>query len=332
MATTRIALSLALAAALPAGPALALEVTPTGHLLSDYTVNLTETLSTGGAFAQTFGVSRARIGLKAKEGPVMGMIQTDASNVGGTLDVHIRHAFADVDTGMGRLRGGQFSTGWAIPVEQDWYPYRLQGVDFSTREDLFPTEDRGVSWAGSTGPLSLNVGVFNGEGYTGDETKVKSNFPKAYETTVRFKAMDNAELGVHARFNDAPAGQQTQGTALLGFKTDMGMLSLGAEGGVNMKQTGTATSSLGIGGSVFAYAPNLIPVPMFETPIVRVDYAGDNFAGTKGNPNAHYRMQAGLLHNWAKGADTMISYEIDNELASGKQVAQIVSWRGGLKF
>lgn len=144
--------------------------------------------------------------------------------------------------------------------------------------------------------------------------------------------MDNGEIVAHARFADAPAGHQTQGTALLGLKADLGMVALGAEGGLNMRQTGTATSSTGFGGSAFAYARDLLPVPMFETPVVRVDFAGQDFAGTAGNSNPHYRLIGGLSHTWAPGAESMLSYEIEQDMTSGQQVTQTIGWKGGLKF
>ena len=325
---TRIAPFLAIAALLPAGPALALEVKPTGAIFSDYSVDLKKTLGTPAVFSHTFSLSRTRAGVWAKEGPVWGKVVFDASaNPVGRLDAYLKYATAAVDLGLMRMQGGQFDTAWMVPVEGSWFPYRYATGEFTAREGLFPAVDRGLSLSGDMGPVGWNLGYFNGEGDQASET---TNNRKAYELTFRIAPMSGAEIALHGRYGDAPAGGTA--TALAGLNVKAGPAVVGAQGGMNMQNFGTSTQTSGFGGSGHVYMPDLLPVPMLETPVVRADYASDKFSPT--NPSAHYRVIAGFDHEWAKGANTMITFEFEQDLTAtaNTPTSQTVAWKGGWSF
>jgi hypothetical protein len=323
---TRIAPLLAIAALLPAGSALALEVKPTGAIFSEYSVDLKKTLGTPAVFSHTFSLSRTRAGVWAKEGPVWGKVVFDASSDPvGRLNAYLKYATAEVDLGFMRMQGGQFDTAWTIPVEGSWFPFRYATGEFTNREGLFPGTDRGLAWSGDMGPVGWNLGYFNGEG---DQAAETTNNNKAYEVTCRIAPMSGAEIALHGRYGDAVGGGTA--TALAGLNLKAGPAIVGAQGGMNMQKFGSAAQTSGFGGSGHVYLPDLVPVPMLETPVVRADYASDKFSPT--NPTSHYRVIAGFDHEWAKGAHTMITFEFEQDLTTNTQTSQTLAWKGGWSF
>ncbi len=332
----RAALALSLALVLPAAPALAVEVTPTGQLFSDYTVNLGDALTGSAPLRNSFNVTRARIGINARlSNDVWGRLMTDvaANPTTGRLDAYLKYGFADVNfMGLGRIRAGAMDTLWAIPVEDDWYPFRFSGAEFTARESLFPVQDRGVMWYGGMGGVELALAAFNGEGDNpaagAPAEGAGGSFTKAYEARLRFKPMDGAEIAVDGRVNDTPPGSPRSNTVVGGMNVKLGPAVVGAQGAYNMVTNGAGTTTSGLGGSAHVFLPK---IAMDHTPVLRADYYDADPSNAASN--AHMRLIAGLGMEWARGADTMISYEYTTFLKNtAVPPDQQVAVKGGLRF
>src|SRR5438093_5104194 len=104
---------------------------------------------------------------------------TDGS-LAGSLTFRIKYAYAELDNVLGEkswLRFGVHQTPW-LDFEESINRYRVQGMMFSEREPVIPgSADFGIGYFVPL-PASygeINVGVYNGEGYTkAENNKFKS--------------------------------------------------------------------------------------------------------------------------------------------------------------
>lgn len=328
----RAGLIAAAAALLPTAPAVAAEITPTGQLFSDYTVNFGDVLGGATPLRNTFNITRAFLGLNVKlNDDIWAKLQTDVSATATSrLDVTLRHGFVDMSFfGLGRVRGGQIDTLWIIPVEEEWLPFRYAGQAFTLREGLFPIWDRGLIWYGPSAPVEVALGVFNGEGEHSRETvSLPASFTKAYEARVRVKPLENAEIAFDARVADAPPNNPRATTLTGGLNVRLGPAVMGAEGVYNMVTDNKGLQTNGMGGSAHLFLPKMA---MNHTPLLRADYYDAD--PSNATSNAHLRLIAGLGYEWAKGLDTMLTYEY---LVMAKTTAiapeQVLAVKGGLKF
>lgn len=310
----RAALALSLAIVMPSSPAFALEVKPTGVLFSDYELNLSDALSGATPLRNSFNITRARIGLEARMNQdIWGRLMVDNgfNLTTGKLETYLKYGFVDVNfMGLGRMRGGAMDTLWAVPIEDDWYPFRFQGAEFTIREGLFPTQDRGVMWYGGMGPVQLALAAFNGEGDNptagAPGERAGGLYTKAYEGRLRVSPMEGAEIALGARVNDAPPENPRSNTLLGGLNLNLGPAVIGAEGAYNMVTDKEGKTTNGMGGSGHVYFPKVL---MGHTPVFRADYYDAD--PTSATSNAHYRLLAGLDYEWIKGVDTMLSYEYE---------------------
>lgn len=309
-------------------PALAIEITPTGVMFTDYSYNILPT-----AGFQAFNVSRARLGANVKlTDAVNGKVQYDV----GATGVFLTHAYGEALTNLGTFRMGRFSTAWTIPTAQTYWPYRFMGENFSTVELGIPTEDLGLAWTGDMGKVKATLGIFNGEG--GPE----ATGPKSYEALLRFRPgnTDDMDFGVYGRHNATINSSAYSDQGLVGAHIIAGPAHLGLEGAINYSVGGasptgtvpavaTSVTSTSYGGSGFVYLPD---IAMEMTPALRIDYFDPNNAPAGSPSSAHIRTTIGLIHDWAPGVSTSLD-DTHTMFMDGKTSAvNVVAMHGKVSF
>lgn len=280
-----------------AAPASAVEVVAKSTIFTDFSTQLSASKAFHAGHS-AFNVSRARLDLNAKFSPdLKGRVTTDIRQNGdfGMASL-LRYAYLDYRTPIGRFWFGQVNTGWGSPVEESWWPFRLQGGMFSDREGLIPSDDRGLSWLQEHGNWQYGLAIHNGEGGRG----IERIGTKAYTMILRHQPFAPLDLGMVAR-RHVETPTQTTDTILAGGNLDLGWIVCGGEGAYKGKSSVGGPVQTGLGGSAHVY------VPMWLTPTLRLDYFDEDTSAPQSA--AHLRSIVGLNYTLAPGVELMLAEE-----------------------
>ena len=126
---------------------------------------------------------------------------TDGS-LSGSLTFRVKYAFAEFDNLLGDkswLRFGVHQTPW-LDFEESINRYRVQGQMMSEREGIIPgSGDFGVGYFAPLGGGygEINVGVYNGEGFT----RAEANKLKSFQGRVTIRPFPNGAIAKGLRLS-----------------------------------------------------------------------------------------------------------------------------------
>lgn len=132
----------------------------------------------------------------------------------GPLGPVMRHAYVEGPVGPVTWRAGLVFTPWLIYESQLWQ-HRLQGPLLVARQGWVAPTDFGVAASGHIGPLSFDVGAFNGEGFL----KSERDYRPAWAGRLTWAVGGGWELAGFAQGATAAGGAQIVSVA---HRTDAG--------------------------------------------------------------------------------------------------------------
>jgi hypothetical protein len=222
-----------------------------GYTQFSYGLKTDSSLATPG-HDNDFDVTRAYVNVLGKfDHGVQTRITTDVER-GSTpsqLNIRLKYAFVGWTPENSSLtyKMGLFTTPW-IDYEESLWGYRMQGTTIFDRNHFFPSSDFGIgadgSWSGDA--VNMQVGVFNGEGYSGapgDPGKdVEGRVSFRLARTDLSSKVGGVRLTAFGQVGSANGGgSRSRFVGMLSYKSKA--VTLAGEFGVRQDSTGPTTPS-----------------------------------------------------------------------------------------